>query len=142
MQKFNYIDVVKEYTMLIVRGRLSTLILFLGLCTLPQLKVIAQDNFTDPNVGSSFSYDEIPVLVMLEGFKYFYADALYANNNLLYVNVAGLFQTLNIACIVGQKGDSVGGFIENESRTYLINFNQKQIKVGAKIINTGNGVIR
>ena len=79
---------------------------------------------------------------MVEGYKNFYVNVLYANNELLYVNVEDLFKTLNIPCIVGQKGDSLGGFIENESRTYSIDYNAKQIKVDGKIVNSQNGLVK
>jgi hypothetical protein len=139
MEKHDYIGNIIVYTMLIVQVRFSLLLkglfLFLILSTLIQFEVKAQDSFIDENAVSAFAYDEIPVLVIVEGYKNFYVDALYANNDFLYVNVAALFQTLNIPCVVGQKGDSLGGFIENESRTYLIDYKKGQIKVGAKIIS-------
>src|SRR4030043_302641 len=109
---------------------------------LPQFEVKALDNFIDEEEVASFAYDEIPVLVIVEGYKKFYVDAIYANNDSLYVDVAELFQTLNISCNVGQQGDNVSGFIENESRTYLIDYNHRQIKAGTKIINANNGLVK
>ena len=146
MKKHNYIGRVLEYLMIIVNVRLSLLLkglfLFLILYSSIQFEVKAQDSFSDEKEVTSFAYDEIPVLVIVEGYENFYVDALYANNDLLYVNVAALFQMLGIPCIVEQKGESLGGFIENESRTYLIDYNQRQIKVGDKIISTKNGLVK
>jgi hypothetical protein len=146
MKKLNCIGIVIEYMMSIANVRFSLLLKVLvpliALYMLPQFKLKALDNFIDEEEVASFAYDEIPVLVIVEGYKTFYVDAIYANNDSLYVNVAALFQTLKISCNVGQQGDNVGGFIENESRTYLIDYNQRQIKAGTKIINANNGLVK
>ena len=131
-----------EYTMLIVKVKFSLLVLFPVLFILPLIEVRARDNLMNEKDMSSFFYDEIPVFVMVEGYKGFYVDAIYANNNLLYVNVAALFQNLNIPCAVWQQGDSLSGFIENESHDYLIDYKQRQIKTGTKIIKTNNGLVK
>jgi hypothetical protein len=146
MEKRNCIDIVMPYTMLIVKAGFAILLkaklIILLLCFLPQFDIKAQDSYSPETDISSFSYDEIPVLVMVEGYKHFYINAIYANNDLLYLNVTGLFQTLEIPCIVGQKGDIISGFIENESRIYIIDYNQRQIKVGSKMISTNNGIVK
>ncbi len=146
MKKHNCIGMVMNYTMLIVKVRfiilLKGLFLFLILYTSIQVEVKAQDIFVDEKDIFSFAYDDIPVLVIVEGYTNFYVEALYANNDLLYVNVAALFQMLGISCTIEQKGESLVGFIDNESRSYLIAYNQRQIKVGAKIINTNNGMVK
>lgn len=145
MEKRNCIGIVMPYTMTIVKVGfalwLKNSFIFLFLCFLPLFDLKAQDSYAAETDISSFSYDEIPVLVMVEGYRHFYVNAVYANNDLLYVNVADLFQTLEIQCIVGQKGETVSGFIENESRTYIIDYNQRQIRVGSKVISTNNGMI-
>jgi hypothetical protein len=146
MKKRNCIGIGIVYRMLIVNVRFSLLLKVMSplliLYTLPPFGIKAQDSFIDEDAIYAFAYDEIPVLVMVEGYKNFYVDAIYANNDLLYVNIAALFQTLNIPCTVGQKDDIIVGFIENESRTYVIDYIQKQIKIGNKIINTNNGLVK
>jgi hypothetical protein len=146
MKKHNCIGIVMPYMMRIVKVwfalLLNALLIIPLLCVLPLFDIKAQEGYSAEMDISSFSYDEIPVLVMAEGYKHFYVDAIYANNDLLYVNVTGLFQTLEIPCIVGQKGDIISGFIENESRTYIIDYNQRQIKVGTKIISTNNDIVK
>jgi hypothetical protein len=146
MEKRNCIGIVMPYTMIIVKDWvalwLKKLFIILLLCCLPLFDIKAQASYAPEAEISAFSYDEIPVLVMVEGYKHFYVNAIYANNDLLYVNVTGLFQTLEILCIVGQNGDVVSGFIENESRTYIIDYNQRQIRIGTKVISTNNGIVK
>jgi hypothetical protein len=146
MKRTNYIGKILEYQMLIVQIRFPVLLkslfllLFINSLTEPEGK--SQDNFIDEKAVISFSYDELPVLVMVAGYKNFYTDAIYANNDLLYINVEELFKTLGITCVSLQKGDSLAGFIENEKRTYLIDFNAKQIRIGDKTVNTKNGLVK
>jgi hypothetical protein len=135
-----------DYTMTIVKVGLSLLTRvvasFLLLFSLTSIQLTAQDSFLDDNSVSSFAYDEIPVLFIVEGYQSFYVDAIYANDERLYVNISALFQALNISCEMGQRGDSLGGFIENESRAYLIDFKSGTIKVGDKIYNSGNRIVK
>jgi len=112
------------------------------LCVLLKFEATAQTKFANDKEVPSLTYDEIPVLVIVEGYRNFYIDIIYTNNELLYINIEDLFKALSISCVFGQKGDSLTGFIENESRTYLIDYNTKQIKVGDKIINTKNGLVK
>jgi len=118
------------------------LLLLFILYTLPEFDIRAQATIGDPTVISVFAYDEIPVRVMVEGLRIFYIDAIYGNNKILYVNVEDLLGTLNINCVSDQKGTSLEGFIENENRTYTIDFDAKQIRIGSKIINTKNGLVK
>jgi len=53
-----------------------------------------------------------------------------------------LFNKLKVICVVGQNGDSLSGFVENENKTYSIDYNSGQIKVGDKIIKSQNGLIK
>ena len=99
----------------------------------------SQDVFIPEKGNPSFIYDETSVFVVLEGYGNFDLDVLYTNNDILYVNVRDLFRTLNIPCFIGQNGDSIGGFTEKESRSYVIDYNRKQIKIGDKIIHTKTG---
>jgi len=117
-------------------------LLFITLVIIPVSKTKAQNSLTYERPDTSFVYDEIPVLVLVEGYGSFYIDVIYTDNDLLYINIEDLFKTLKIACFVGQKGDSLGGFIENEGRTYLISFDKKQVKVGDKIIKSKNGLLK
>ena len=119
-------------------------ILFLSVMLIAStaVEINAQVNSTDEKADTSFHYEEINVLFMVEGYGDFYADVIYTNNDSLFVNVEELFRTLKIACIAGQKGDSLGGFIERENRMYVIDYRKNQIKVGDKIINSQNRLIK
>jgi hypothetical protein len=145
MKKSNYIGNDIGLCMLIAHFRFLSLIkgLFLVLIFFILLKseVKAQDNYIDETGAIPFVYDEIPVLVIVEGYKSFYVDVIYTNNELLYVNIQDLFKTLKIPYTVGSKGNSISGFIENENRTYLIDYNTRQIKVANKTINPRNGLV-
>jgi hypothetical protein len=112
------------------------------LCTLTEFDVKGDVNITDNKGDPPFAYDQIPVRVMVEGYKTFYVDAIYANNDLLYVDILELFTTLNIPCTAGDKGNIITGFIEDERRSFSINFDTKQIKVGDKIIDAKNGLVK
>jgi hypothetical protein len=146
MEKRNCIGIIVPYTMMIVKVwcAMSFKVFFIILLFyhLPQFDLNAQDSFNDKDADYAFTYDEIPVLVIVEGCRNFYVNAIYTNKDLLYVNVAALFQTLGISCTLGQKGDIIGGFIENEGRTYVIDYIQKQINVGNRNINTNNGLVK
>ena len=144
MEKDNYIGKIK-CCMLIVHNRFPFLLkglFLLILGGLPEFGLKAQDNFSAKKEVPLSAYDEMPIHVIVEGLGAFYTDVIYTDTDLLYVNMEDLFRMLKIQCIVGQKGDSVGGFIENESRTYLVDYNTKQIKVGDKTLNSKNGLIK
>ena len=116
--------------------------LFLILNTIPESEVKAQATFSDKADVPVFAFDEIPVRVMIEGYKIFYIDAIYGNNKLLFVNVDDLFSTLNIPSYAEINGNRISGFIENEGRIYTIDYDLKQIKIGAKIVNAQNGLVK
>lgn len=60
----------------------------------------------------------------------------------MYINIDELFKTLTISSTVSLKGDSISGFIENESQVYLIDYSTEQIKVGNKLFNSPHGLVK
>ncbi|HEY3390692.1 MAG TPA: hypothetical protein VGK38_14035, partial [Prolixibacteraceae bacterium] len=118
------------------------LLLLTILCAFSELETKAQATLNEEEDVPLFAFDEIPVRVMVEGYKLFYIDAIYGNNKLLFVNVEDLFNTLNIPCISTLNGNSIGGFIEKESQTYSIDFDKKQVRIGGKTINLKNRIIK
>ena len=146
MKNNNYIGNVAADCMLIVHAWFSWLVkglfLLFILFTLPLSPIRAAGLYTGEEEITPFVYDEIPVHVIVEGYNNFYVDAIYTNNKLLYINIEELFKTINIPCIVGSKGKSISGFIENESQAYLVDYDTKQIKMGAVTINTRNGLVK
>ena len=145
MKKTDYFGRVK-YCMLIVHVRLPfflrCLFLLFLFCALPEIKVKAQDNFISNKEDVPLVFDDFPVKVKVDGFGSFYLNIIYTNNDVLYINIEELFKALNIPCIVGQKGNTLNGFIEKESRTYTIDYINKQIKVGNNTMNSQNGLIK
>jgi hypothetical protein len=139
MAALNLIGNVKVYRMLFMRFSLQYFLKWLLLSTLsfvlPNLKVMAQDSYINEIEESSLTFDGVPVLVIVQGAESFYVDAVYANNDLLYVNIEDLFKTLNIPCAASQNGNILSGFIENESQKYLVDYNTREIAVGTKIVN-------
>ena len=118
------------------------LLLIFILCSFQNHNAVAQATINDESDAPLVTYDEIPVRVMVEGYKLFYIDAIYGNNKQLFVNVEDLFNTLDISCLPSKDGNGVSGFIEKESQLYTINLNTKEIKVGNKIIRTKNGLTK
>jgi hypothetical protein len=104
-------------------------------------KILIDDKDKDKG-ESSLAYEEIPVRVMVEGYKNFYLDAIYTNKSQLYVNVEDLFGTLNISCFSGKNGNSLGGFLDKESHPYLINYETRQITIGDKTIHSVIGLVK
>jgi hypothetical protein len=105
------------------------------------IEIMAKKNSLVKQEVTDIIYYENSVDVMIEGYGNFDMDVIYTNNKLLYINIEDLFKELKIACIVGQKGDSIGGFIENENQHYSINYIKKQIIVGSKLFDFQNGFI-
>jgi cell division protein FtsN len=87
-------------------------------------------------------YEDISVLVQVDGYGSFYTDALYSPNGALYISVEELFKYLKIPCLVGQKGDSLGGFIEKEDRQYSILYQSGEISFNNKITDIRKGLVK
>ena len=118
------------------------ILLILILISFLNQNTIAQATINDEADAPLVTFDEIPVRVLIEGYKLFYIDAIYGNNKQLFVNVEDLFNTLDIQCIAGKDGSSVTGFIEKESQIYSISLKAKEIQVGNKVIHTKNGLTK
>ena len=122
---------------------LKRLFLICILFTLTEAEVkAAQDGLIGDADVPAFAFDGFPVHVIVEGYSSFYVDAVYGNDGLLYVNVENLFKALDIPCSVGQGGDLLNGFIENESRPYSVDYYTGQIKVGDKTINAKKALVK
>ena len=128
--------------MLLCVFRVKGLLLLLCINCFTYSEAIGQATLTDKVEVPLTAYDEVPVRVVIDGFKMFYIDAIYGNNKLLFINVEDLFNTLDIQCIAAKDGNSLCGFIEKETQNYTINLNTKEIKAGNKIIRTKNGLAK
>lgn len=118
------------------------LLLLLILPVLPEFKLMAQATFPYKDGARPFSFEEIPVRVVVDGYLFFNIDAIIGNNKLLFVNVDDLFNTLNIKCIENLNGNSLDGFIDSESLTYHVDFANRQIKMGSKIIMAQDRILK
>ncbi|MEI7660826.1 MAG: hypothetical protein WCK34_01450 [Bacteroidota bacterium] len=136
----NNYHILKARVGFVVLLKVLLTLVILGLCTAYEVK--AQVNVVGEKADTSFHYDEINVTLMIEGYGNFNLDVIYTENNHLYVNVEELFKTISVPYIAGNKGDSIGGFIELESKPYLINYQTKQIRVGDKQITSGKALIK
>jgi hypothetical protein len=118
------------------------LLILIIISTCPRFEIFAQDKFIPDEKDSALVYDEIPVHVLVEGVGSFYVDALYTKNDLLFVNIGDLFKALKIQCIISQDGDMINGFIEDESRTYVIDFKSTKIHVGNNNLDIRNALLK
>ena len=85
-------------------------------------------------------FDQIPVHVIAQGYNDFYVDAIFSKSKQLFVNIEDLFHTLNVPCKVEQNGNLLGGFIDNESQDYSIDFNSGIIKTSRKTLISKGGL--
>lgn len=146
MKKHNYIIVFKCCIINIVLEKAASqfrgIALFVLLIVFSANVLKSQDSYKPDSEKPSFVYDEIPVLVQVKGAGNFYIDVLYTDNNLLYVNLEGLFRALKISCAVSQDGDNLSGIIGDGNQPYQVDFNTGMIKVGEEIIYSERGLVK
>lgn len=146
MNHLPYIDKVMQSGLLIGTAGISVLhkgMFFMFIIfSLSDIQAKGQPTLSPSVEMPAFAYDEISVRVLIDGYRIFYVSAIYGNNQMLFVNLEELFQTLNIPCIAGQAGNTLSGFIENESRKYTLDYAARQVKIGTKIIATQDRLIR
>ena len=87
-------------------------------------------------------YEDISVMVQVEGYGSFYTDALYSSKGLIYISIEDLYKFLKIPCVVGQKGDSLSGFIGSEDRIYTISYQSGKIGLSKEITDVKKGLIK
>jgi hypothetical protein len=121
---------------------LRSFLLIAVLFILQPIKVVAQDMFTGETGRPEFSYDEIPVTVYMEPNLSFDIDILLVENDSMYVNVEELFKKLAIPCMITNNGNTLTGFIGNEDRPYVLDYDTKQIKVGNRPVYPQQGLVK
>ena len=102
----------------------------------------ASDFFKEIPLDPIISFDEVPVEIIVKGYLRFEADVIITDKQLVYVNVEELFKKLGILCVVENNGNTLKGFIENESIRYVIDFDIKQITRGDRTIKSENGIVK
>ncbi|MFA5297519.1 MAG: hypothetical protein WC389_04850, partial [Lutibacter sp.] len=98
--------------------------------------------FRDKELNPIISFDEVPVEIIIKGYGSIEVDVIITESNLLYIDIADLFRKLGIQCIENNNGNILSGFIENESKPYIIDFNKQQIIVGKNTIPSQNGIVK
>ena len=120
--------------------KLLFLVVLLSSFTSPERKVTAvhqREKTSDPSPYSAF-----PVTVIIEGVGSFELNVLYTESGLLFVNIKELFRTIKIPCSDVVNGISVEGFIGNQHEPYSIDFGERIIKVGNRIIQTQDQLLK
>ena len=107
------------------------LLCLLSYSTALHAQEITNDNKDEP----PFEYDEVSMLFMVENYGNFYLDVIYTTDGVLYINISDLFQAVGIPAFYGQKGDSLGGFVDKETQRYVFDYTKKQLKYINKTIN-------
>jgi len=102
----------------------------------------AQSTIQRETAISENTFDQLPVLVMIAGYDNFYIDAIYTKNKLLYVNVEDLLKMLKINCVITENGNVLNGYLEDESKTYSLNYTAKKILTGSKTMNSEKGILK
>lgn len=87
-------------------------------------------------------YEEIPVTVFIDNVGSFDLNVLYTTNELVYIPIEDLFSPLQISCKPDNSKLLLEGFIDKESNVYKIDYNNKQILIGDKKINTTQELIQ
>jgi cell division septation protein DedD len=87
-------------------------------------------------------YENLSVLVQVDGYGSFYTEAIYSPKGLLYISVEDLFKFFKIPCTPGQNGESLSGFIENGNRPYTINYQSGEVVVNEKVTDAQNAIIK
>jgi len=82
-------------------------------------------------------FEEIPVLVLIEGYGQFYSNAIYSNaDSKLFLNVEEIFKNILLPCKSSPDGTILFGFLENENKKYTINSVSSEVIVEKRVIKT------
>jgi hypothetical protein len=98
--------------------------------------------FKDIDLNPIVSFDEVPIVFIVNGYIQFETDVIITESNKVYINIQDLFKNLGIQCVESNYGNNLVGFIENESKKYDINFDKKQITVGETVLRSVNGIVK
>jgi hypothetical protein len=120
--------------MLNTRSAYFTLcIFFFSLSATAQYKEkISFDDYYD-------TYNQVLITVYIDGGYSFDTNVLIKDFDIIYLNLAKVFEALEIKCI--PKLNNLEGFIENEKNLYTVNFDKKQITIGGKSIDISKAIL-
>jgi hypothetical protein len=105
------------------------------------IQVHAQGNAIAEKAAYFSDFDQVPVEIIVDGKWSFETNVIITDSNLLFINVVDLFTRLKIPCKESSTGNSLEGFIENEYKTYTIDYSTGQIKVGSIDITSTRGLL-
>ena len=102
----------------------------------------AQYSFAADNEDAITAYDELLVTTYLESSWNFNTHMIITNENILFVKVEDLFKNLEIPCTMDENETKMTGFVENETKNYVIDFDAKQITIGPKAYKVQKELIK
>ena len=102
--------------------------------------LFANCNLLSQNLSDDL--EEISMLMQVPGYGTFSVEALYSNDQKVFLDVESFFTTLKITCISGRTGDSLGGFIGQEKRQYVINYTSRTITLEDEVTECNNGMLK
>jgi len=117
-------------------------ILFVFLILNSSNEATAQYSFTVENEYVSLSYDKLLVSVYLESNWSFNTNIIITNSDSIYINIEELFNNLEIPITVTNNGNKMDGFIENKNNPYSIDFPALQIKIGNKLFQLSQELVK
>jgi hypothetical protein len=116
--------------------------LLAGCIILTSFHVNAIDEIIDIKLNPVVAFDEVPVIFVVNSNLKFEIDVIITESNKVYINIEELFKSLGIKCIQENQGNNLTGFIENESKTYNIDYVSSEITIGNKTIKAVNGFLK
>jgi hypothetical protein len=140
MKKGNHDSKFFHYSVFKIKHCSLLIIISFLISTFPYNNVNAQTKFSDVNAKGS--YDEITVATLLESYGGITLEALYTDENLLYINIEDLFKKLKINYTTSTSGDSIKGFTESENKSFLIDYNSRQVKLPNKLLDCNKALIK
>jgi cell division septation protein DedD len=87
-------------------------------------------------------FEDMSVLVMVEGYGSFYTNTLYSPDGILYISVEDLFRYLKIPCSATENGDNLSGFLGSDSRDYSLSYKTGILKVNSSVTNVKKGLVK
>ena len=125
-------------------GNQSRAGIFLFFCFMMCAVVQASDNPINKviKLDPIISLDEIPIEIYIKGYGKIEVDVLITDRNRIYLDVNDLFGKLGLMCVKSDAGDKLTGFIENETRPYLIDFKERLITVEKNSVHSPNGFVK
>jgi hypothetical protein len=114
-----------------------TLFLMLGISS-----VFGQAVNNDTLATAPFDFDKLSFPLSIDGKPAFEIEILYTANGLVYVNTELLFKAVKIAAVVSEDGDRISGFMETESKKYLVDYRNNLLKLNDKSFTTKIGIVK